>query len=40
MKVFLDIDIGDREAYARDLAAYQTTAEFSRLVGSQVIPPS
>lgn len=37
MKVFLDIDIGDREAYSRDLAAYRVTAEFLEQVGSQVM---
>lgn len=37
MKVFLDIDIGDREAYRRDLAAYRVTAEFLEQVGSQVM---
>ena len=37
MKVFLDIEIGDREAYSRDLAAYRVTAEFLEQVGSQVM---
>jgi hypothetical protein len=37
MKVFLDIDIGDREAYRRDLAAYRVTADFLEQVGSQVM---
>ena len=37
MKVFLDIDIGNREAYDRDLHDHRVTAEYLRDVGSQVI---
>ena len=37
MKVFLDIDIGNREAYDRELHAYRVTADYLRDVGSQVI---
>ena len=36
MKVFLDIDIGNREAYDRDLHAHRVTADYLRDVGSQV----
>ena len=38
MKVFLDIEIGDRGAYDRELNAYRVTADYLRLLGSQVIP--
>ncbi|CAK0784765.1 hypothetical protein CVIRNUC_007969 [Coccomyxa viridis] len=35
MKAFLDIDIGNREAYDRDLHDHRVTAEYLRDVGSQ-----
>ena len=36
MRVFLDIDIGDREACDRELAANKATADYLASVGSQV----
>ncbi|CAL5223217.1 g5694 [Coccomyxa viridis] len=35
MRVFLDIDIGDREAYDREGAAHKVTADYLTSVGSQ-----
>ncbi len=37
MKVFLDIDIGDRDEYNKVAAAHEVTAEYLALVGSQVM---
>ncbi len=36
MRVFLDIDIGDRETYDREVAAHKVTADYLESVGSQV----
>ena len=36
MRVFLDIDIGDRETYDRKVAAHKITADYLTSVGSQV----
>ena len=36
MKVFLDIDIGNRAAFERDLAVYAHTESFFHRAGSQV----
>ena len=36
MKVFLDINIGDKSAYDSQLAAYQLTQKFFEAVGKQV----
>ena len=37
MNLFLDIEIGNREAYDRDLHAYRVTADYLRHVGYQVV---